>query len=100
MRNILHSFFIILVLLFTFQHAFESKATFKEDRPCKRFVLFLHDKLFNGTNAANVTLAAVTEKIDGFGDFFFGKMVVFNDPMTRGPVFHSPPVARAQGFYT
>lgn len=26
-------------------------------------------------------------------------MVVFNDPVTRGRAFRSPPVARAQGFY-
>ncbi|KAF7846634.1 hypothetical protein BT93_L3980 [Corymbia citriodora subsp. variegata] len=91
MRNISHNFFFIFVLLFTLQHAFVSKTILKEDRPCKRFVLFLHDKLFNGTNAANAMSAAVTEKIDGFGHFFFGKIIVFNDPATgdRVLVFNS-----------
>ncbi|KAL3738250.1 hypothetical protein ACJRO7_019731 [Eucalyptus globulus] len=88
MRNISHNFFFIFVLLFTLQHAFESKTILKEDRPCKRFVLFLHDKLFNGADAANATSAAVTKKIDRFGDFFFGKMVVLNDPVTRGRVLY------------
>ncbi|KAK3429390.1 hypothetical protein EUGRSUZ_E00817 [Eucalyptus grandis] len=86
MRNISHNFFFIFVVLFTLQHAFESKTILKEDRPCKRFVLFLHDKLFNGADATNATSAAVTKKIDRFGDFFFGKMVVLNDPVTRGRV--------------
>ncbi|KAI6707135.1 hypothetical protein NL676_010097 [Syzygium grande] len=95
MRNISRNSFFIFVLLFTLRHAVECKTILKEDRPCKRFVLFLHDKLFNGTDAANATSSAITEKIDGFGDFFFGKMVIFNNPVMRGRVFHSLPVARA-----
>ena len=35
----------------------------------------------------------------GLGGFKFGKMVVFDDPMTVDNHFLSPPVARAQGFY-
>ncbi|MFS8028095.1 putative dirigent protein [Helianthus anomalus] len=69
-----------------------------EKKPCKRFVLHYHDILFNGTNFANATSAASMNKTN-LGNFNFGKIVVFDDPMTKDSHLLSPPVARAQGFY-
>ncbi|XP_058100309.1 dirigent protein 5-like [Magnolia sinica] len=66
--------------------------------PCKRMVLYYHNVLFNGTNAANATSAIARNPV-GFGNFDFGKLVIFDDPMTKDHHLLSPPVARAQGFY-
>ncbi|KAJ4832351.1 Dirigent protein 5 [Turnera subulata] len=66
--------------------------------PCKRFVLYYHDILFNGTDAANATSAAAANATL-LGNFSFGQLVVFDDPMTKDNHLLSPPVARAQGFY-
>ncbi|KAK3021889.1 hypothetical protein RJ639_047393 [Escallonia herrerae] len=71
---------------------------FKASEPCKRIVLYYHDILFNGTNVANATSATVANQTK-LGDFKFGMLVVFDDPMTKDHHLLSPPVARAQGFY-
>ncbi|KAJ6415099.1 hypothetical protein OIU84_003991 [Salix udensis] len=49
-------------------------------------------------DVANATSAAATEPTK-LGNFKFGKLVVFDDPMTKDNHLLSPPVARAQGFY-
>ncbi|KAL6979524.1 Dirigent protein 5, partial [Sarracenia purpurea var. burkii] len=68
--------------------------------PCKRFVLYYHDTMFKGDNAANATAATIANPNGtGLGNFKFGKTVVFDDPMTTDKKLTSPPVARAQGFY-
>ncbi|KAI3804466.1 hypothetical protein L1987_26022 [Smallanthus sonchifolius] len=82
--QILHYFFIIA----------HSK-NLDEKKPCKRFVLYYHDILFNGTNATSATVANHTK----LGNFNHGMLVVFDDPMTKDHHLLSPPVARAQGFY-
>ena len=87
----------ILFLLFTLS-ACSAKATFKPNEPCKQLVLYYHDILFNRTDVANATSAAATEPTK-LGNFKFGKLVVFDDPMTKDNHLLSPPVARAQGFY-
>lgn len=87
----------ILFLLFTLS-ACSAKASFKPNEPCKQLVLYYHDILFNGTDVANATSAAATEPTK-LGNFKFGKLVVFDDPMTKDNHLLSPPVARAQGFY-
>ncbi|KAL4580267.1 hypothetical protein LXL04_016454 [Taraxacum kok-saghyz] len=69
-----------------------------EKKPCKRFVLYYHDILFNGTNVANAT-SATTANGTKLGNFQLGKLVVFDDPMTKDNHLLSHPVARAQGFY-
>ncbi|KAI3804465.1 hypothetical protein L1987_26021 [Smallanthus sonchifolius] len=84
---ILHSFFVI---------AHSKKLD--ENKPCKRFVLYYHNILFNGTNAANATSATVANHTQ-LGNFNHGALVVFDDPMTKDNHLLSPPVARAQGFY-
>lgn len=71
---------------------------YQPDKPCKRFALYFHDTMFNGTNNANAT-AAVAAGPTQLGDFKFGLLAVFDDPMTAEPILTSPPIARAQGFY-
>ncbi|GLJ44935.1 hypothetical protein SUGI_0945970 [Cryptomeria japonica] len=73
-------------------------------KPCKNFVLYFHDILYNGKNAENATSALVAAPQGGnltsFADaFWFGHLVVFDDPITLDHNLHSPPVGRAQGFY-
>lgn len=75
-----------------------TKKPLREREPCKRLVLYYHDILFNGTNIANATSATVAVPT-GLGNFNFGQMVVFDDPMTKDHHLLSPSVARAQGFY-
>ncbi|KAL5551882.1 hypothetical protein UlMin_002058 [Ulmus minor] len=70
----------------------------KEKAPCKRFVVYYHDILFGGDDVANATSAAI-DKATKLGDFQFGLLVVFDDPVTKDKNLRSPPVARAQGFY-
>ncbi|CAL1375166.1 unnamed protein product [Linum trigynum] len=68
-------------------------------KPCKRLVLYFHDILFHGGaepfNATSATVANATK----LGNTNFGKLIVFDDPMTRDAHLLSTPVARAQGFY-
>ncbi|KAL9659543.1 hypothetical protein QQ045_024350 [Rhodiola kirilowii] len=75
-----------------------SNTRYDSDKPCKRFVLYFHDIMFNGTNKANAT-AAVAAGPTHLGDFKFGQLAVFDDPMTTDPTLTSAPVARAQGLY-
>ncbi|KAL8222751.1 hypothetical protein R6Q57_020150 [Mikania cordata] len=84
---ILHSFYIIA-------HSKE----LDEKKPCKRFVLYYHNILFNGTNVANATSATITNT-SKLGNFGHGMLVVFDDPMTKDNHLLSPTLARAQGFY-
>ncbi|XP_010533614.1 PREDICTED: dirigent protein 5 [Tarenaya hassleriana] len=67
-------------------------------KPCKRFVLYYHDIMFGVDDVQNATSAAVTNP-PGLGNFKFGKLVIFDDPMTMDRNYMSEPVARAQGFY-
>ncbi|KAJ8621682.1 hypothetical protein MRB53_030211 [Persea americana] len=72
--------------------------------PCKNLVLYFHDILYNGKNAANATSAIVGAPSWGnrtilAGQNHFGDMVVFDDPITLDNNLHSNPVGRAQGFY-
>ncbi|KAF8379635.1 hypothetical protein HHK36_029078 [Tetracentron sinense] len=87
---------ILFFLLFT-QTVSSLKKPLKQNEPCKRLALYYHDIMFNGTNVANATAATVANETR-LGDFKFGKLVVFDDPMTKDAQL-STPVARAQGFY-
>lgn len=62
-------------------------------------MLYYHDILFDGTNFANATSARASNASKLGGDFEFGMLVVFNDPMTKDQHLLSPSVAKAQGFY-
>ncbi|XP_042504570.1 disease resistance response protein 206 [Macadamia integrifolia] len=76
----------------------------KQYKPCKELVLFFHDILYNGKNAANAT-AAIVAAPQGANltilapQNHFGDVVVFDDPITVDNNLHSPPVGRAQGLY-
>ncbi|XP_030549677.2 dirigent protein 5-like [Rhodamnia argentea] len=101
MRNIAahkSCFLAFLLLLFTSQFASAAKKTLSKEHPCKRFVLYYHDILFDGGDVANATSATIANETK-LGNFKFGKLVVFDDPMTRDSHLRSPAVARAQGFY-
>ncbi|KAJ0802682.1 putative dirigent protein [Helianthus annuus] len=86
-----------LLILHTFSIIAHSEKL-DEKKPCKRFVLYYHDILFNGTNAANATSATVANRTK-LGNYNHGMLVVFDDPITKDNHLLSPPVARAQGFY-
>ncbi|XP_034894762.1 dirigent protein 5 [Populus alba] len=98
MRVLVMIFFFFISPLFISLSVSSAKNSFKPKEPCKHIVLYYHDTLFNGTDAANATSAAATNATK-LGDFKFGMLVVFDDPMTKDNHLLSPPVARAQGFY-
>lgn len=95
-----HCILFLLLLLATLSPSFNTSAsakTIKRTEPCNRFVLYYHDIIFGGNNTrANATSAAVTK---GSGPVEFGRVVVFDDPMTVGESLDSGTVARAQGMY-
>ncbi|KAH7550209.1 hypothetical protein ACOSP7_024577 [Xanthoceras sorbifolium] len=95
-------FILILLVLISQQCVVGSNNRFdKHQKPCKQFVLYYHDILFGGVGGddpVNATSAAVTN-VTNLGNNLFGMLVVFDDPMTKDQNLHSPPVARAQGFY-
>uniref|UniRef100_A0A0E0LNU2 Dirigent protein n=1 Tax=Oryza punctata TaxID=4537 RepID=A0A0E0LNU2_ORYPU len=78
------------------------------DEPCMEMRLYLHDIIYdysnstsNSTSAAATKPTALSTAVSRSG-YFFGRMVVFNDPMTEGKVL--PPsleetAVRAQGLY-
>ncbi|KAD4178394.1 hypothetical protein R6Q59_021985 [Mikania micrantha] len=96
-KNIAFLFFCSLLIRHSLSTLAHSKKL-DEKKPCKRFVVYYHDILFNGTNAANATSATVANHTK-LGNFNHGMLVVFDDPITKDHHLLSPPVARAQGFY-
>ncbi|XP_031376632.1 dirigent protein 5-like [Punica granatum] len=89
---------ILLILFMAFQSVPATRKPFRDSKPCKQLVLYYHDVLFGGNDPLNATSANVTGP-SGLGAFDFGKVVVFDDPMTRDQHLTSPPIARAQGMY-
>ncbi|CAN0910405.1 Dirigent protein 5 [Linum grandiflorum] len=68
-------------------------------KPCKQLVLYYHDILFHGNgDQANATSAAAANATK-LGNYNFGMLVVFDDPVTKDGHLMSKPAARAQGFY-
>ncbi|KAJ1408239.1 Dirigent protein [Sesbania bispinosa] len=98
MRNQCYSytFLIFSLLLSSFHTNVSSSKTPK--KPCKSIVVYYHDILFNGTNAANATSAKATNG-SKLGSSEMGLLVIFDDPVTKDQNLVSPPVAKAQGFY-
>ena len=78
--------------------ALGNKKAMQKAAPCKQLVLYYHDILFDGSDAANATSARATNATQ-LGNFKFGMLVVFEDPITKDDHLLSRPVARAQGFY-
>ncbi|TYJ06722.1 hypothetical protein E1A91_A12G254400v1 [Gossypium mustelinum] len=91
---------VLLLTLFLSRHYSVSatKKILNPKKPCKRFILYYHDILFGGNDVANATSAA-TANATKLGNTDFGKLVVFDDPITKDQHLLSHPVARAQGFY-
>lgn len=89
-------FFLFLILIC--QSVLASQKSLRQRKPCKRLELYYHDILFDGTNVANATSAKAANQTL-LGNFHFGMLVVFNDPITEDNHLLSPPIARAQGFY-
>jgi hypothetical protein len=92
--------FCFLTLL-AVSSAFQGK---KQYKPCKRLSLYFHDIIYNGENAANATSAIVAAPEGAnltilAGQFHFGNIAVFDDPITLDNNLHSKPVGRAQGLY-
>ncbi|CAL1373521.1 unnamed protein product [Linum trigynum] len=93
-------FFILLIISISSSYA----KMRKEYKPCKELVLFFHDIIYNGHNKANATSAIVAAPEGAnrtilAGEFHFGNVAVFDDPITLDNNLHSPPVGRAQGMY-
>ncbi|KAJ6426515.1 hypothetical protein OIU84_022168 [Salix udensis] len=69
----------------------------KQYKPCRELVLYFHDIIYNGKNAANATSAIVAAPEGAnltilAGQFHFGNIAVFDDPITLDNNLHSPPV--------
>ncbi|VVB11911.1 unnamed protein product [Arabis nemorensis] len=90
--------FFLLVLLFSDTAVSSHRKRFDRKKPCKQFSFYYHDIMYNGDNVANATSATIVHP-HGFGDFLFGKFVIFDDPITMDKNYRSKPVARAQGFF-
>lgn len=98
--------FIISFILFSssLSAASSSWKSKKQHIPCKHLLLFFHDIIYNGKNAANATSAIVAAPQGAnftilADKFHFGNIAVFDDPITLDNNLHSPPVGRAQGMY-
>ncbi|KAL3741475.1 hypothetical protein ACJRO7_017021 [Eucalyptus globulus] len=91
-------FFLLICLFLSLASQLSLARPSRKLKPCKHIVLYMHDIIFKGNNSANATEAAATSPV-GLGPFSFGQVSIFDDPMTKDQNLHSPPVARAQGFY-
>lgn len=104
MRNVtvnhFHLLFFFLFLQSAFHSAYCYRKSYSPQKPCKQFVLFYHDKLKMGPNSdtSNATSVAATNQTF-LGNYQMGMLVIFDDPVTSDKGFHSPPVAKASGFY-
>nr|XP_023913514.1 dirigent protein 5-like [Quercus suber]POF09224.1 dirigent protein 5 [Quercus suber] len=90
---VVKSCFILFFLFVICQSSLASKKPLRQ--PCKSLELYYHDILFDGTDLANATSAKVANQTT-LGNFKFGMLVVFDDPVTLDSHLLSPPVARAQ----
>ncbi|XP_058096012.1 dirigent protein-like [Magnolia sinica] len=97
-------FFFIIFFFVCWPSVMSTKTMMRPLQPCNSLVLYFHDIIYNGKNAANAT-SAIVGAPDGAnltilaGKNHFGNMVVFDDPITLDNNLHSEPVGRAQGFY-
>ncbi|KAJ4896986.1 Dirigent protein 6 [Raphanus sativus] len=96
--KVLFSLFFLLVLFFSHTVSV-SPVYIDQKKPCKQFSFYYHDIIYNGgDNVANATSAAIVNP-PGLGNFRFGELVIFDDPITMDKNYLSEYVARAQGFY-
>ncbi|XP_044476675.1 dirigent protein 5-like [Mangifera indica] len=77
-----------------------SRKSSKYPKPCNQFVLYYHDILFGRTRniLSNSTSYRITNATN-LGNYQFGSLIVFDDPITKDENLRSPPVATAQGLY-
>ncbi|KAL3619217.1 hypothetical protein CASFOL_036787 [Castilleja foliolosa] len=101
MNNLVMITKLFLIFLLTIISCSSSVKSLKRNKPCNQMVLYYHDILFNGTNQANATSAVTANDtaLALLSDGHFGRMIVFDDPVTKDNHLLSEPVARAQGFY-
>ncbi|XP_057969310.1 disease resistance response protein 206-like [Malania oleifera] len=76
----------------------------QQREPCNNLTLYIHDILYNGSNAGNATSAIVAAPEGGnltklAEQFHFGNIVVFDDPLTKNNDTRAEQVGRAQGLY-
>ncbi|XP_057969308.1 disease resistance response protein 206-like [Malania oleifera] len=76
----------------------------QQREPCNNLTFYIHDILYNGSNAGNATSAIVAAPEGGnlttlAKQNHFGNIVVFNDPLTKNNDLRAEPVGMAQGFY-
>ncbi|XP_020224740.1 disease resistance response protein 206 [Cajanus cajan] len=95
---------ISVFIFFTLLALCSSGSEKRNHTACKQMVLFFHDIIYDGTNGGNATSAIVAAPEGGNltklgGQFHFGNIVVFDDPITLDNNLRSKPVGRAQGFY-
>lgn len=100
------SLVLIFFLLFfsCFSDAASPRKSKKQHKPCKHLLLYFHDIIYNGKNAANATSSIVAApkgaNLTILADkFHFGNIAVFDDPITLDNNLHSTPIGRAQGMY-
>ncbi|CAA6671876.1 unnamed protein product [Spirodela intermedia] len=105
-RGYLHGRFpaLFFFLAFLLTSPAISTKSVRRIQPCRSLVLFFHDIIYNGKNAANATSAIVAAPPWANRTILapmmnFGDIVVFDDPVTLDNNLHSPPVGRAQGLY-
>ncbi|XP_056861273.1 dirigent protein 6-like [Raphanus sativus] len=92
------SFFLFVLLLSDTVLSVRKSINLK--KPCKHFLLHLHNVAYDSDNTANATSATVINPmVLGLGNFNFGKFVIFDNPVTMDENYLSKPVARAQGFF-
>ncbi|CAK9137022.1 unnamed protein product [Ilex paraguariensis] len=93
---------VLFIMFLCVSSSYQTKK--KQHKPCKQLVLYFHDVVYNGNNAANATSSMVAARqginLTNLGNqFHFGSMVIFDDPITLDNNFHSKPIGRAQGMY-
>ncbi|KAG7552732.1 Dirigent protein [Arabidopsis thaliana x Arabidopsis arenosa] len=91
------SFFLSVLLLQSSTVSYVRKS-FDLNKPCRHFVLYLHNIAYDDDNAANATAATIVNPL-GLGDYSFGRLIICDNPVTMDQNYLSKPVARAQGFY-
>ncbi|TMW93125.1 hypothetical protein EJD97_012175 [Solanum chilense] len=98
MKKSYYYFNILFIIILTSFFLVVNSKTLNPKKPCNRLVLYYHDILFNVTNASNATSANVTNPLNNvLGDFNFGMLVVFDDPITIDQNLMSTPIAEYYG---
>ncbi|CAA7019582.1 unnamed protein product [Microthlaspi erraticum] len=90
--------FVLLISLLLTDKVLSVQKPLDLKKPCKSFVLYHHNIAYDTDNAANATSSTVVNPL-GLGSFDFGKIVIFDNPVTTDQNYLSTPVARAQGFF-